>query len=395
MSKIQFISGSLARLSGLLLLTFAATMLGGCSYYHRAVVEGFVEDSNSEAGINSATVRFYMSEPETADEDGFFARTSTATSGGSAGYFRNTVIWDNYFSSFGAEGDTGTIYLGVTHPDYLGRVVKVPGVLSDDINRIEAIGLQRVTFAAGEVFGRLIQDSDGEPVNGVRVVLTVPELDADGEPTEEKREYVALTGNRAGEAGWFSFSEPVWRDESTPPGGDSEVLASLEVDDNDYRQLEETPVSIGLVSKEDSELRDPVRIVRKPRTEFATVLTGRLYHRPGSNPDADYVGLNGAEIQVTWTADGGPDDDPDDERSVTTETGPDGTFRVQISWKRPEGYEPPEGVPEGEDALDISEGDSIEVRYIHSKIPAADEIRDRSRIRSWINPNRMEDYYVD
>ncbi|MFW5802019.1 MAG: hypothetical protein ACOCVC_08280, partial [Spirochaeta sp.] len=190
---------------GIAAAVLIAGIFGSCSYYHRATVEGFVEDADTAEGINSVTVRFYQERPDEADSSGFFARTSTATTGGNPGYYRNTVIWDNYFSEYGAEGDTGTVYLGLTHDDYSPQVVEVPGILSDDVNTLETIELQRVTFAAGEVFGRVVRDTDGSGQNGVRVELTIPELDEQGNATGETREYVAPTGDRNGESGWYSF----------------------------------------------------------------------------------------------------------------------------------------------------------------------------------------------
>lgn len=221
-------------------------LLGGCSYYHRATVQGFVEDEATGTGINNATVRFYQEEPNRPSSSGFFARTSTSTSGGNPGYYRNTVVWDRYFSEFGAEGDSGTIYLGVTHPDYQGRVIRMPGILSDDINTLQTIQLQRVTFAAGEVYGRVIRAGDGSGVNGVRMVLTVPDLDDAGSPTGSEREYVAVTGMRTGESGWYSFDEPSWRDASTDPGGSSEVDARIEIDDPDWKGKTRSRVQFGL-----------------------------------------------------------------------------------------------------------------------------------------------------
>ena len=375
------------KLIALLMLT--VLIAGGCSYYHRATIQGFVEDADSEAGINSATVRFYIERPESAADDVFFARTSTSTSGSEAGFYSNTVIWDNYFSAFGAEGDSGTVYLGVTHPDYLARVVEVPGVLSDDVNTVETIRLQRVTFAAGEVFGRVVRDGDSGGENGVRVVLHIGE----GSSAEE---YVALTGDRAGESGWYSFDEPSWRDESTEPGGTSEITADIEIDDPDWRREPDEVRALTLASGQDREVSTNIRVVRKPRSEFEAVLAGQVFYRPGV--DDEYRGLGGVEVEVGFDA----DTDPGGARSFLTETATDGSFTLQLNWRRDESYSPPANTPAGEDVLRQSEGaedfDNLTVTYRHSKIaddPNLNGQQDRERIRTWINPNRMEDVYVE
>ena len=172
-----------ARAALALSVVLATALLASCGgYYYRATVQGFVVDDESDAGINEATVRVYTDEIEEPDAEGYVVQTSTVTQGGNAGYYSSTVIWRRVFGAYGQEGDTTTLWLSVTHPDYGAQVVSAEGILSEEDNLIATIRLAQTSYDLPALRGRVV-DGNGVGVNGVRVVLDLPQVEGtDGNP---------------------------------------------------------------------------------------------------------------------------------------------------------------------------------------------------------------------
>lgn len=123
-------------------------MLTGCDGVYDASVQGVVLDwddyndsSVTDAGINDVDVYLYLDEA-VLDEDvnawnsngtwpddrvnkkgvneaGYYAKTTTATSGNKKGVFGfNGVMWHNLFPQYGKPGDRATLYFLFYHKDY-------------------------------------------------------------------------------------------------------------------------------------------------------------------------------------------------------------------------------------------------------------------------------------
>lgn len=120
-------------------------LLSACGNVYRADIQGRVEDSDNEAGINRAIIRVFEERPDEADSPGFLVRTETATAGGTTGVFQTTVVWRSLFGSFGDQADTTSLWLGITAEDYGPLVVEVPGILSDASNTVGTFRLLDLT----------------------------------------------------------------------------------------------------------------------------------------------------------------------------------------------------------------------------------------------------------
>ena len=319
-----------------------AIMLAGCGqYFYKAQIAGYVKDAESGAGINGALVRVYTIDPETeADAEGFIVETPTATSGGNAGYFSSSVIWQNRSGQFGKEGDSTELFLGVTHDDYQPAVVRVRGILSDDLNLVPDVRLDRASFTSPRLSGRVI-DLTGEGVNGVRLVL---DLDS----TESETDYITTSDTIDGVAGRYRFTNVRWRnDDPETPSSDSET-ATVRVDDPTYEWREnddDARLAVTLVSDENSVAPDDITVTRKPRTEFTATVVGRVYREVNETR----FGVQG--VTVTLTFDDDDHDDPAEPKTYVTNTNANGQYTFSVRWvdAGPGGS----GVPDGEDEQDI------------------------------------------
>ncbi|MFP4364783.1 MAG: hypothetical protein ACLFR1_13055 [Spirochaetia bacterium] len=238
-----------------LFLFTACIVLASCGGYYSGEVAGYIVDSENDAGINDAVVRFYREEPESADADTYFIETASMTSGGNDGYFSHRIIWENWNPQFGPDDDSGTVWLGITHDDYVATVERVDGVLSNTLNIVPTISMQRDYFSVEEITGRIV-DKNGNGVNGVTVVIDVPSTE------ENEADYTANTGtDEEGIQGVFVFTNVEWNDEE-PEGnadgeGDQETLY-LYLDDNNYQILdsegETQMIEVPVVSDVDADL---------------------------------------------------------------------------------------------------------------------------------------------
>ena len=315
----------------------AALILAGCGgYYYRATIQGFVIDEETDAGINEATVRIYTDEVDSADAEGFVAQTSTVTQGGSAGYYSSTVIWRRVFGAYGREGDTTTIWIAVTHPDYGSAVVAAKGILSGDDNLVAPIRLDQTTFSIPALRGR-VEDQNGAGLNGVRVVLEIPVLSGDESPDER----VTQTATIDGTPGRFEFAPVSWSDRNTAdPGG--EVAAVVRVDDPEWGAEDgESPVQREVVlvpAEQTRHIATPFPVYRLPRTEFSTVVEGRLLERTEDfGGQVDDRGVQGVRVKLEYwrRTDEQPDphtDSDDPFRVLIDHTDAQGTYRFNVSW---------------------------------------------------------------
>ena len=328
-------TAGLLALAGLVLALFA-----GCGiYYYRAPIQGFVIDGETEAGINEATVRIYTQEVSSADVQGYVAQTSTVTQGGSAGYYSSTVIWGRWFGgAYGEEGDTTTIWLGVTHPDYGSVVVPAEGILSDEDNLVASIRLSQTTFELDALRGRVV-DANGAGVNGVRVVLDLPQVDDSEDDSEDQ---VAQTATIDGAAGTYLFSPVEWSDANTEdPNG--EVTAVVRVDDPEWGA--ETPETtdgiddytiertLDLVPGEQTRVvQTPIEVYRRPRSEFTATVTGRLFERViATDGTVENRPVQGIRVELSYdeVIDGSP---PELAETLIDYTDADGAYLFTVTW---------------------------------------------------------------
>ena len=318
-------------------LVLTALVLAACGgYYYRATIQGFVIDEETDGGINEATVRIYTEEVDSADAEGYVAQTSTVTQGGRAGYYSSTVIWRRLFGAYGREGDTTTIWVAVTHPDYGSAVVAAQGILSGDDNLIAPIRLDRTTFSIPALRGR-VEDLNGAGVDGVRVVLELPVVSGDG-PRQRR---TTQTATIDGMPGRFEFAPVSWSDRNTTdPGG--EVTATVRIDDPEWGAEDgESPVERDVVlvpAEQTRHIATPFTVYRLPRTEFSTIVEGRLFERTVDSGDGvDDRGVQGVRVKLEYwrRTDAEPDPEPatdDPFRVLIDHTDFQGTYRFNVSW---------------------------------------------------------------
>ena len=321
-----------AAVAGAVLLT--VTLVGCGGHYYRATIQGFVLDDENGAGVNGAVVRFYTEEVDSPDAPGFVAQTSSATQGGNAGYYSTTVIWRSFFGAYGPEGDTTTVWIAVRDPDYADSVVAAPGILSEVANRVASVRLVRTSFRLEALRGRVV-DSDGNGVNGVRVVLDLPVLSG----ADDRVDRVVQSGTIDGVSGTFEFGSVEWSDRNTADLN-GEMTAIVRVDDPDWGDPDNVgdpykdyivERSVALVPGDlPRSLGTPITVYRLPRTEFTTTVVGRLYERitagDGSVTDRPVAGVR-VELVYTRDTDGAPE-------TETWVTRPDlaGDSRFTVTW---------------------------------------------------------------
>jgi len=387
MKRREYTGRFAARAALALSVALATALLASCGgYYYRATVQGFVVDEESDAGINEATVRVYTDEIEEPDADGYVVQTSTVTQGGSAGYYSSTVIWRRVFGAYGTEGDTTTLWLAITHPDYGSQIVSAEGILSEEDNLIATIRLSQTSFDLPALRGRVV-DGNGAGVNGVRVVLDLPQVEGTDEDTDE----VTLTATVDGTSGTYEFSPVEWSDaNTTDPNG--EVSATIRVDDPEWGD----PSSTGDPATSDDDYiverqvvlvpGDQTRVVtsaipvsRLPRTEFTTTVTGRLVERlvDGSGGFVEDRPVQGVGVTLSFDrdTDGGLESPY---RILADSTDAQGAYSFTVTWvdNAPGDFDAADersgatvgtqtdGIADGEDGLEVT------VSYDDVTVPA-------------------------
>ena len=236
----------------------ALLLLSGCGeFFYTSDIAGYVKDDDSTEGIDGALIRVYLTEPSAATADGYVVETATMTSQGNPGYFSHRIIWRESAPDFGEEGDSGTIWIGVSHEDYFPKVAQVSGVLSDTLNVVPDIKLARITFSSSEVSGRVV-DERGNGVNGVRVVLDLP-------ATEDiDEDYVVQTATDPDDQtiGAFTFEDIEWEDAAAVSTAESSVDVLIYIDSPDYycSYNKDSPLTVAITSGQENAVLDTISV---------------------------------------------------------------------------------------------------------------------------------------
>jgi len=352
-----------------------------CGRYYTCDIAGYIKDKDSDNGINGARIRLYQTEPATADADGYFVDTPSMTSGGNAGYFTHKIIWSNIFGSFGDEGDTGEIWIGITHEDYVSVIEQRTGLLSDTLNVVADIKMLRASFEMTSLKGRIV-DSTGTGVNGVRVVLDLEST------TDDTTDYIAITRTNNGDDGVFTFNNIRWRDDTADTNSTDTENAFIYIDDTNYNSTYniDNMLPVVLASDDEAELANTIIVTREPRTTFSANIQGRCFYRLGTTPDIQEFSIRGVEVTLTYTDDNGA-------HTLYTQTNANGTYTFAIEWEEDPPADNGSGlttIPEGEDVI------AVTVHFTSPNPPVAGNVYTFSDftgyfIKSWLNPNYLPD----
>ena len=187
----------------------------------------------------------------------------TMSSQGNDGYYSNKIIWEESQPDFGEEGDSGTIWIGVSHEDYFSYVVKASGILSDTLNVVPDIQLTSTSFSSSEISGRIV-DVNGEGINGVQVLLDLTSTE------DVEQDYATTSATIEEVIGAFRFQDVTWQD-SDPDFGEengsetsSSETAHIYVDDTDFYSINtaSNPIEITLTSNAETELSQNIEVRR-------------------------------------------------------------------------------------------------------------------------------------
>lgn len=290
-----------------------AAVLAGCGgYFYEADVQGRIVDAESDAGINDAVVRVYLTEPASADAAGYVAQSATFTANAD-GTYQAVVRWTTEEAGvWGGEGDIRTIWLGVVDDDYVDRIVRIDGLLSGETNTVPTITLERATFRLAALEGRLV-DATGAGVNGVTVELDFPVVEGAGVDDDPSDEVVQTATSADGTTGVFRFEDLEWNENNTTDGSGA-VTVTIRVNDADYGAEEPghdpDAAEYGVLALPPLEIvpgettrtvAGPTTVYRLPRTEFTTQITGRLFERIDTANRSEDVPVQGVEVTLTWT----------------------------------------------------------------------------------------------
>ncbi len=355
----------------LFILILATVALASCGRYYNAEIAGYIKDASNGNGINGAIVRMYLNEPDSADSPDFIAETSSMTSGGNDGYYNHKIIWVTMNPEFGDEGDSGTIWIGVTQEDYVSKVVQVSGIISDTLNVVPDIQLERATFSSPTVTGHVV-NVNGEGVNGVRVVLDLQST------TDTDSDYVTTTTTINNEPGSYRFNNVTWRDENPDSSDTDTENVTIYIDDPDYTSS--SSITAQLTSGQDNDIPDDLVVTRKPRTNFSTNVAGSCIERivKTDNGEIQNIPLKGINVTITYSDDNGS-------HTVTDVTDANGNYSILVQWTHATTSSDPE-VPEGEDKLILTT-----VTYDDPSGVYTFTNLNNIEIKSWINPNYLPD----
>lgn len=370
-------------------------LISSCGRYYSGEIAGYVKDAESDEGINGAVVKLFLTEEEVANEE-YVVKTASMTSNGNDGYFSHKIIWQQTFGEFGAEGDSGEIWLTAEHEDYQTVSMQINGILSDTINVIPDIVMERATFEVPEVRGRVV-DVNGDGVNGVRVVL---DLDS---TADEAEDYVTTTATANGDIGIYQFENVTWKDEEAAGQNSDDEPVTISVDDNQYTG--DTALSIILTSGQEREVTDEIVVTRKPRTDFSTRVTGQVMRRYGTGGGGEITDVpeQGVEVKLIFY-----NQDLELEKILYSQTDGTGTYSFFVEWQdeHPKDYDvsgdndaaDDDSIPEGEDGLWFEIQFLTEPFYdtgAHTydfigNTADSPEAND-PKLKSWLNPNYMPD----
>ncbi len=296
--------GLRALASGLALLV----CLVGCGdFFYTSDIAGYVKDNDTDEGVDGARVNIYLSEPDSATSAGYVVATATMVSQGNSGYFSHRIIWQESTPDFGEEGDSGRIWIGVSHEDYFPEVVMLDGVLSDTVNVVPDIQLTRITFTSSKVKGRVV-DSSGNGVNTVRVVLNLPSTE---DITED---YVVESATDPDDQtiGTFLFEEVEWEDPDAGSGQTSTIDVSFYVDSPDHysEYNKDSALVVTLTSGQENEVSQSIVVheaaFSMPSLKGAVLLQGSGVN--GVRVVLDLLSSEAGEDYVGETYTAGSDD---------------------------------------------------------------------------------------
>lgn len=261
-----------------------AAATAGCSDFFSAEVTGFLkrarvakegESTESGPGVNGVEVRMYFDEPESFDDPGFVAHTTSIDnrSAGVAlpGFYRANLAWETSSPDFGDSGDRRTVWIATRHADYADSIVEFDAVVSNSINVTPEIVLQGLRTGPERVIGQVRMDDMG--VNGVRVVLSLHETAT----TFETR-----SGTVDDQPGVYVFDDVRWDAEDGNTRG-----AVISVDDQTY--LLNQPTTIDLVADETVIVTEPLSV--RLAYFYAKRIWGRVVDRLGH-------GVDGVRVEV-------------------------------------------------------------------------------------------------
>lgn len=360
-------------------------LLLGCGAFYSADIAGYIRDTESNNGIDGALIRVYLQEPASADEEDFIVETASMTSNGNPGYYSHRIVWQNIFPAFGNEGDSGDVWLGIMHEDYSSSVVHVQGVISDTLNLVPDIVLDRASFSTPEATGRIV-DVSGDGINGVRLILDLAST------TENAEDYVTTTTTSLeGTTGQYSFPNVTWRDEAPDSAASDTETATIIVDDPDW--VSALSMQVTLTSGQISSMPEDIVATRKPRTDFSITLRGRCINRTPA-PDIQDLPAQGVEVTLTYRTQDGTLHTLYDQSDV----GGNYSFLVQWTDDSPGDFDGPvdgsddASIPEGEDGLYIQAqfNPAMTTPDIDGGDPATFDASD-FLLKSWLSPNYLPD----
>lgn len=378
-------------------------LFSSCGRYYSAEIAGYIRDSESKTGINSAVVYIFSDEPAAADSDGYVVRTTSLISGGNGGYYNFKIIWRNFFPAFGEEGDSGTVWIGVVHDDYADEIARMQGILSDTVNTVPDILLQRDSFSVPQLTGTIV-DVNGEGINNVRVVLDLASTDADPD-------YITTTAFIGGADGTYQFNDVTWRDDEPDSASSDTEDAVIYVGDATYETDASGIVAIVLTSDQEVDVDTPIVATRIDTTEFSVAVTGRCLNRFIGADSVQLIPVQGVGVTLTYKySEGGA---AATLHTLYDQTDGNGAFTFLIQWEdlNPGNFDgetdvtaADDSIPSGEDGLyiqiqyDDSLSDGITVLPgdfdIDGGDPAVFDVNDFA-LKSWINPNYVPDAVLD
>lgn len=395
--------GSFARraVRGALFFASIFFILSGCGGYYSAEIAGYIKDAESQGGINGAIIRVYADQPDAAADTGFIVETASMTSGGNAGYFSHKIVWLELFPAFGEEGDSGSVWLGITHDDYTEDIVHVQGIISETVNLMPDILLDRASFECPELTGEVI-DVAGAGVNGVRIELDLAST------TDDEVDYVTTTATIDGVDGTYRFQNIRWRDEDPDSAAADTETATVTVDDNEYDSTDQPTVL--LASDQEIAVQEIITVTREPRIEFETTVQGRCIDRYITTNDVQDIGARGVEVTLTYV-------DDDGAHTLYDQTDAAGAFAFFVQWtdSAPRNYDgtatddtDDPTVPEGEDGLyvQIQYGPPFDTVSLAAMVPAQASLDITGgdsgvfdstdfALKTWINPNYLPDAVIE
>jgi hypothetical protein len=120
-------------------------------------------------------------------------------------------MWSTATPAYQEQGDSISVWVTVTHPDFTSQTVQVPGILSGTQNVLPDIITQRTGFTMGTLSGTITV------TNPLTPTIVKIGLDFDPASVAETDAFVVYTTCAGGVASPFSFANIHWTN-SAPNG---------------------------------------------------------------------------------------------------------------------------------------------------------------------------------